>query len=199
MSDSYSSSSYYYSSSTSTNNGSTSTGHRHVTTSYTNNDGTTIVRTATQDLGQPAIVEERRYDRTGQELLEFKESESGTSAGGVKRITDLDDEDASGFGITNAYGGPTQLIDEATSYDLDTTPFGSRILSRDSGAHDEHMDYDTAGATGHHREVEDMRGRMFVRDFDIDGRMARERRRYENPNTGVRIETEEDVDVSEVI
>lgn len=199
MSDSHSSSSYYYSSSTSSNNGSTTTGHRHITTSHTHNDGTTVVRTATQDLGQPAVVEERRYDRTGQELLGIKDLELGTSAGGVKRITDLDEEDASGLDITNTYGGPTPLIDEAASYDLGTNSFGSRILNRDSGAHDEHMDYDTAGGTSHHREVEDMRGRMFVRDFDIDGRMARERRKYENPSTGVRIETEKDVDVSDVI
>ncbi|KAJ5668517.1 uncharacterized protein N7477_007087 [Penicillium maclennaniae] len=187
MFNSYSSSSYYFSSTTNTNDGSTTTGHRHATTSYTDTDGSTVVRTATQDLGQPAVVEERRYDRTGQEQLQVKHPDYGTSAGGVRRITDLD-EDPSGLDITNAYGGPAQLIDEATS-----------IIGRDSGAYDEHMDYDTAGGASHHREVRDAGGRMFKRDLDIDGTVAREHREYENPNTGVRLVRNEDVDVSDVV
>ncbi|KAJ5119119.1 hypothetical protein N7448_010827 [Penicillium atrosanguineum] len=199
MFDSYSSSSYYYSSTTNAGDGSATTGRRHATTSYTDNDGTTVVRAVTQDLGQPAIVEERRYDRTGQEQLQIKESDHGTSAGGIKRITDLDEEDPSGLDISTAYGGPAPVIDEATSYDLETNPFGTKILDRDSGAYDEHMDYDTAGGTSHHREVRDVDGRMFKRNFDIDGRVAREHREYENPRTGIRLETDKDVDISDVI
>ncbi|KAJ6112162.1 hypothetical protein N7523_008223 [Penicillium sp. IBT 18751x] len=198
MFNSYSSSSYYYSSTTNTNDGSTTTGHRHATTSYTDTDGSTVVRTATQDLGQPAVVEERRYDRTGQEQLQIKHPDYGTSAGGVRRITDLD-EDPSGLDTLNAYGGPAELIDEATSYDRNTNPFGTTVIGRDSGAYDEHMDYDTAGGASHHRKVRDAGGRMFKRDLDIDGTVAREHREYENPNTGVRLVRNEDVDVSDVV
>lgn len=201
-SSSSSSSSYYYSS-TNTSDGNTTTGRRHATTSYTDKDGATVVRTATQDLGQPAIVEERRYDRTGQEQLILEKPDLGSLAGGVKRITDLDEEDASGLDITNPYGGPAQLIDESTSYDLDTNPFGAKIYDRDSGAYDEHMDYDTAAGTNHHREARDASGRRFHRDFEIDssgpGKVAREHREYENPTTGVRVERDEDVDISDVI
>ena len=199
MFNSSSSSSYYYSSTTNTDDGSTTTGRRHATTSYTDKDGTTVVRTATQDLGHPAVVEERRYDPTGQEQLQIKDPDLGTLAGGVKRITDLDEEDPPGLDITNAYGGPAQLIDEATSYDLNTNPFGTKIYDRDSGAYDEHMDYDTAGGASHHREVRDAGGRMFKRNFDIDGRVVREHREYENPKSGVRLVRDEDVDVSDVI
>lgn len=91
MSNSHSSSSYFYSSSSNTSDGEQSaTGHRYSTTSHTDADGNTTVRTARQGLGQPAIVEQRHYDRTGQEHLEAPGPE-GTSAGGVRRITDLDE------------------------------------------------------------------------------------------------------------
>ncbi|KAJ5917874.1 hypothetical protein N7454_010249 [Penicillium verhagenii] len=94
MSDSYTRSSYYYSSSTSTDNGTTTaTGHRYSTTSHTEPDGTTTVRTAHQDLGEVPIIEERRYDSTGQEeVAELAlPGPSGSSAGGIRRITDLDE------------------------------------------------------------------------------------------------------------
>ncbi|KAJ5210585.1 hypothetical protein N7472_000724 [Penicillium cf. griseofulvum] len=92
MSDSFTSSSYYYSSTTNGSDGKTTTGHRYSTTSYTEPDGTTIVRTAQQDLGQPAVVEERRYDNTGQEQQALPEPAGGTSAGGIRRIIDLEDD-----------------------------------------------------------------------------------------------------------
>jgi hypothetical protein len=208
MSDSYSSSSYYYSSTINRSDGATTTGHRHTTTSHTDKDGTTVVRSATQDLGQPAIVEERIYDRTGQEKLALGDSDPGTSlgtsAGGVKRITDLDEEGATGLDITNAYG-PAQLIDESTSYDLDTNAVGVKNYDPITGAYDEHMDYDTPAGSSHHREVRDAGGRMFRQDFDIDSsglsgrKMVRKHDEYENPNTGVRLAREDDVDVSDVI
>lgn len=87
MSESYSSSSYYYSSSSSADDGTSSTGQRYATTSHTEPDGTTTVRTVRQDLGEPAIVEERRFDQTGRQL-----TADDTSAGGMRRITDLDEE-----------------------------------------------------------------------------------------------------------
>ncbi|KAJ5651881.1 hypothetical protein N7507_009307 [Penicillium longicatenatum] len=91
MSDSYTSSSYYYSSSINTDEGTTATtGHRYSTTSHTDPDGTTTVRTAHQDLGEAPVVEERRYDSTGQEELALP-GPPGSSAGGVRRITDLDE------------------------------------------------------------------------------------------------------------
>ncbi|KKK14990.1 hypothetical protein P175DRAFT_0498325 [Aspergillus ochraceoroseus IBT 24754] len=84
-----SSSSYCYSSTTSSSGGSTTTGHRYTTSSQTNPDGVTTVRTARQDLGSPVIVEEHRYDSSGQELATIP---GDTLAGGVRRITDLDEE-----------------------------------------------------------------------------------------------------------
>lgn len=68
MPETYTSSSYYYSSATSTTDGTTTTGHRYTTTSHTDPDGNTVVRTAHQELGEPPVIEERRYDRTGQQL-----------------------------------------------------------------------------------------------------------------------------------
>ncbi|OQD77103.1 hypothetical protein PENDEC_c003G05471 [Penicillium decumbens] len=199
MSDMYSSSSFYYST-TNTSNGSATTGRRHITTSYTDSDGTTVVRTATQDLGQPAVVEERRYDHTGQEQLTLDGPDLGTSAGGVKRITDLDEEDAPGLDIASAYGG-SALIDEATSYDLGTNAFGTKIHDRDTGVYDEHMDYDTAGGTSHHREMRDAGGRMFRQDLDIDSarKVASEHREYEDPDTGARVERDDEVDMSGIV
>lgn len=90
MSNSQSSSTYYYSSSSNSDEG-TSTGHRYSTSSHTDSNGNTVVRTAHQDLGHPAVVEERRYDRTGQEQLEIP-GPGGSSAGGIRRITDLEEE-----------------------------------------------------------------------------------------------------------
>ncbi|KAJ5820018.1 hypothetical protein N7474_005609 [Penicillium riverlandense] len=176
MSDSYASSSYFYSSTTNTTNGANATGHRYTTSSHTEPDGTTVVRTAHQDLGQPVVVEERRYDRTGQEQLALPEP-TGTSAGGVKRITDLDDEDATGatsLDAGTAYGGPEaggtapqdtdENVVDRESVDLGTTPSGQR-----------------------------------VRDPLTEGSNSRESRQYEDPSTGARLLRQSDVDVSEVI
>lgn len=209
MSDSYSSSSYYYSSTTNTSDGTTTTGHRYTTTSHTEPDGTTIVRTAHQDLGQPVVIEERRYDRTGQEQLTL-DGPGGTSAGGVRRITDLDEEDSTGVDAGSAYGaGPSSgglLGDEYPvrkgSYDLESGPFGTRVVDPSTGAYDEHVDYGTERGSRHHREVRDAGGRRFRRDVEIEGdgggKSAREHREFENPVTGTRVERDEDVDVSDV-
>ncbi|KAJ5769420.1 hypothetical protein N7520_003979 [Penicillium odoratum] len=92
MPDSYASSSYYYSSSTDTDEGTiTATGHRYSTTSHTDSDGTTVVCTVHQDLGEPPVIEERRYDSTGQEEELALPGPDGSSAGGLRRITDLDE------------------------------------------------------------------------------------------------------------
>lgn len=109
MSDTYTSSSSYYYSST---DGSRA-GYRYATTSHTEPDGTTIVRTARQDLGQPPVIEERRYDRTGQEQLAL-EGPGGSSAGGVRRIMELDEH---GVQIPDDDG-----VDRG-SWDLSTTLF----------------------------------------------------------------------------
>ncbi|KAE8152250.1 hypothetical protein BDV25DRAFT_73536 [Aspergillus avenaceus] len=88
MSQSYSSSSYYYSSS-SADDGTTESGQRYATTSHTEPDGTKVVRTIEQGLGEPAILEERRFDPTGRQL-----TAGDSSAGGVRRIEDVDEEGA---------------------------------------------------------------------------------------------------------
>ncbi|KAF7588384.1 hypothetical protein BBP40_005777 [Aspergillus hancockii] len=92
MSESYSSSSYYYSSSSSADDGNTTTatGQRYATTSHTEPDGTTTVRTLRQDLGEPAIVDEKRFDQSGRQLTA---GDGDSSAGGVRQITDLDEEE----------------------------------------------------------------------------------------------------------
>jgi hypothetical protein len=199
MSDTYTSSSYFYSSTTNTTDGTTTTGSRYITSSHTEPDGTTIVRTAHQDLGQPAVVEERRYDRTGQEQLALP-GPAGTSAGGVKRITELEDEDATGatsLDAGTAYGGPAaggtarQDIDENVidreSMDLGTTPFGMRGLDPLAGAYEEHSDHGTDG-------------RRFERVGETGlSSTAKESREYEDPSTGARLRRQSDVDVSEVI
>ncbi|THC96658.1 hypothetical protein EYZ11_003863 [Aspergillus tanneri] len=60
-------------------------GHRYQTESHTAPDGSTVVRTAEQKLGEPPVYEEWRYDSQGQEYLP-------SSGGGQKRITELDED-----------------------------------------------------------------------------------------------------------
>jgi hypothetical protein len=169
MSDSYTSSSYYYSSTTNTTDGSTTTGHRYTTTSHTDPDGNTIVRTATQDLGAPAIIEERRYDRTGQEQL-LPAAAGMSSAGGVKRITDLDEEGETGAtthdpGTVYGPGSTASALDEGGGGEsvadvtqaggggeelgritYDSGPaFGGRTYDPSTGAYDESVVMDSDG------------------------------------------------------
>ncbi|KAL3468565.1 hypothetical protein BJX64DRAFT_282728 [Aspergillus heterothallicus] len=68
----------------------TESGHRYVKDSHTDPDGTTTVRTIRQDLGQPLIVEEHRYDQDGRELVALPDAKSD----GMKRIEDVEDEEA---------------------------------------------------------------------------------------------------------
>lgn len=202
MPESYTSSSYYYNSTTSNSGDTTSSGHRYSTSSHTDPSGTTIVRTARQDLGQPAVIEERRYDRTGQEELALPGPE-GTSAGGVRRITDLDEEDTAGSAAIdtgNAYGAAT--LGKSVGDDMDGS-FATKVYDPSSGAYDEHSDYDVDGGTRHHREMRDSNGRVFHRDFDVDtagfSSLARERKVFDDPQSGTRVQREENVDVSDII
>ncbi|KAL5343467.1 hypothetical protein BJX70DRAFT_354242 [Aspergillus crustosus] len=65
--------------------------HRYARTSHTDPDGTTTVRTIRQDLGEPVIVEEHRYDENGRELAALPDARS---EGMSRRIEDVkDDED----------------------------------------------------------------------------------------------------------
>lgn len=194
MAETYASSSYFYSS----GDGSPATGHRYSTSSHTEADGTTIVRTARQELGKPPVIEERRYDRTGQEQLALEEP-GGTSAGGVKRITDLSDEEMSRGGTPNILSDDN--VDRG-GWDLSTTPFGMRLFDSKTGAYDEHEDYSTGSGMRHHREVKDVSGRRFRRDVDIDSSglsKAKEHREFENPSTGRKFERDEEVDVSAIM
>ncbi|KAJ5864887.1 uncharacterized protein N7529_006803 [Penicillium soppii] len=210
MSDSFTSASYYYSSTTNGNDGKSTTGHRYSTTSHTQGDGTTIVRTAQQELGQPAIVEERRYDSTGQEQLALPEP-GASSAGGVRRITELEDDSDSDDSAAAArdlagVGGPAaQLLDgdgEDASFDFASAPLWSRVYDPMTGAYDEHSDYGIDGTARHHREVRDASGRRWRRDVDYEGdglsSSARENRIFENPSTGTRLRRESDIDVNNV-
>lgn len=98
-----SSTSYFYSSTTNTTDAGTTTGHRYSTASTTDVDGLTIVRTAHQDFGQPVVIEERRYDRSGQEQLPLPPIANET-----QRITDLDEE-------TTTYGDDSGMAIYALS------------------------------------------------------------------------------------
>lgn len=201
MADSYTSSSFYFSSTSTGDHGSTTTGHRYSTTSLTEADGTTIVRTARQDLGQPPIVEEHRYDSTGQEQLTLP-GPGGSSAGGVRRITDLDEEGSSELSALDDADG--SFSSGATpQFDGAAVPFGTRVVDVDTGAYDEHMHYYSDKSMRHHRELRDAAGRKFTRDVDFDpsgqGGTAHERRQFENPETGTKVEQDEVVQASEVI
>ncbi|CAI7605936.1 unnamed protein product [Penicillium glandicola] len=211
MSDSFTSSSYYYSSTTNGSDGKTTTGHRYSTTSHTEPDGTTIVRTAQQDLGQPAIVEERRYDNTGQEQLALPEPAGGTSAGGVRRITELEDDVSDSKNPTphvlaDFGGAAAQLLDgdgEDDSFNLVSSPLGSRVYDPVTGTYNDQPEYDIGGVTRRHRDMKDSSGRRLGRDVDFaaDGlsSSAKENRAYENPSTGSRVRRESDVDITNVL
>ncbi|EAL87270.1 hypothetical protein KXW98_000978 [Aspergillus fumigatus] len=210
MADSYTSSSYYYSSTTNTTNGSSTTGHRYTTTSHTDPDGNTVVRTAHQDLGQPAVVEERRYDRTGQEQLMLA-SGTETLPGGVRRITDLDDETgATTYDAGTQYGIPTGSANEReesshgdewwsssvgrSSYDIGPPLPGARTYNAYTGAYEEQRaDYDADGVP---RYRDRGRGRgQGQSGYSAEQRASRE---FET-DQGTRLKRETDVDMSDVL
>ncbi|KAJ5306093.1 hypothetical protein PENANT_c024G00386 [Penicillium antarcticum] len=210
MSDSFTSSSYYYSSTASGNDGQVTTGHRYSTTSHTESDGTTIVRTAHQDLGQPAMIEERRYDSTGQEQLSLPEplnagytSSSGsgaTSAGGVRRIVEIDEEDdtptptstpgvVSHSGPILAGGAAAQLLDgDGDDFDIGVQPRDSRVYNPMTDAYDQLGEFDVDHVTGQHRR---MIGSGASRDVGF--------RQFEDPSTGARVPRQSGFDVNNVI
>ena len=80
---SYSSTSY---SSSSTQNGQQTTGSHYAQQSYTDPSGTTV-RSASQNLGEAAVTEERRYDSQGQQLVGGSESKDLN-----RRIEDVSDD-----------------------------------------------------------------------------------------------------------
>ncbi|KAL2868563.1 uncharacterized protein BJX67DRAFT_349799 [Aspergillus lucknowensis] len=86
-----SSSTYYSSTSTTdgTNTKTTESGHRYTKAAHTEPDGTTTVRTIRQDLGEPVVVEEHRYDQAGRELAVLPDARSG----GMRKIEDIGDEE----------------------------------------------------------------------------------------------------------
>lgn len=104
MSNSYTTSSYSYSSSTSTNHGTSTTGHRSTTNSFTDPSGFTTVRTAHQNLGEPAVIDERRYDRSGNEEALIGGPDNR------ERITELGEGDSEESG--HVYGGPAVVSTE---------------------------------------------------------------------------------------
>ncbi|EAW11607.1 uncharacterized protein ACLA_093060 [Aspergillus clavatus NRRL 1] len=205
MADSYSSSSYYYSSTTNTTDGSTTTGHRYTTSSHTDANGNTIVRTAHQDLGQPAVIEERRYDRTGQEQ-QLLESGTSSLAGGVRRIAELDDEtSATTYDAGTAYGGAAssnqdqggEAGDEArrSSYDIGPSLYRARTYNPYTGAYEEQrVNYDSDGVPRYRKDG----GRSEHRSqsgYTTEERMSRE---FET-DQGTRLKRETDVNMSDVL
>ncbi|PLB45819.1 hypothetical protein P170DRAFT_512440 [Aspergillus steynii IBT 23096] len=94
MSEYYSStsSSSFYSSSSGSNTNGQESGYRTATSSHTAPDGSTVVRSAEQDLGGPAVFEERRFDGDGRERL-VGDSTTGHGGAGARRIENVDDEE----------------------------------------------------------------------------------------------------------
>lgn len=99
--------------------GSETTGHRYTTTSHTDPSGNTVVRTAHQDLGEPAIVEERCYDPTGQELVSVRPGtgagiDSSGGGGSRKIIEDMTDQECN----YNATSKGAASLDTSSNQDL---------------------------------------------------------------------------------
>ncbi|RHZ60789.1 uncharacterized protein CDV56_102114 [Aspergillus thermomutatus] len=207
MSDSYTSSSYYYSSTTNTTDGNTTTGHRYTTSSHTDPNGNTVVRTAHQDLGQPAVIEERRYDRTGQEQ-HLLPSGSSTLPGGVRRITDLEDETgATTYDAGTHYGVPTtgspgeregrRAGDESwsssvgqSSYDIGTPFARARTYNAYTGAYEEQrVDYDSDGVPRYRDRGRGQSG------YSAEQKASRE---FET-DQGTRLKRETDVNMSDLV
>lgn len=184
MSD-YASTSYFYSSTTSTSDAGAPVGQRYSTASTIDKDGTTIVRTARQDMGRPVVIEERRYDRSGQEELLPPVTEvagamvpsspaPATPIDVVRRITDLDDETAS-------YGDDTGMAiyalgtQDGTMWDGTNRGRARYVvpcsrLSRDgSETNVIRVDTSETGTT---------------------------RKEYEDPSTGARVRKESEIDMS---
>ncbi|KAJ5475591.1 hypothetical protein N7539_007878 [Penicillium diatomitis] len=210
MSESYTASSYYFSSASNSADGTTNaTGHRYKTSSLTEPNGTTTTYTTRQELGHSPTFEEHQFNNRGQEYFALPgPGGTGTSAGGVRRIVDMDNDEAGGgAGATTETGGQSEFSAfEASTPRLEdgaAVPFGTKVVDVDTGAYDEHMHFYGDTTMRHHREVRDDAGRRFTRDVDFDpaGRaeMAHERRLFENPETGTRVEREGDVEVSQVI
>lgn len=94
-SNTFSSSSVSYStssSSSSTSNNGQTTGYRTMQQSSSDPVNGTTVRSATQNLGEPAVQETRHYDAQGRELLEGAGSAGGADTS--RRIEDVTDAQA---------------------------------------------------------------------------------------------------------
>jgi len=74
-----------YTSSTSSDGHTTHTGHREARHASTDPSGGTTVWQATQDLGQPIMEQERRFDAEGREMI-------GGGDAGRARIEDVSEE-----------------------------------------------------------------------------------------------------------
>lgn len=186
-----SSTSYSYSSTTNTADSGATTGHRYSTSSTTDKDGTTVVRTARQDMGRPVVIEERRYDHTGQEELlppvtevagdmgfsstPSTPAESENDDGEVRRMSDLDGE-------TKAYGNDSGMALYALSGQ------GGPAWRPGNG-----------GEAKYAALLEETRfiGLMLIRTKTSE--TGTTRREYEDPSTGARMRKESEIDMSTVL
>jgi hypothetical protein len=156
------------------------------------------------------MIEERRYDSTGQEQLALREPagvgstsagiSAGTSAGGVRRITAVDEDDktptppttpdlVSHSGLILAGGAAAQLLDgDGDDFDIGVQPRGSRVFDPMTDAYDQIGEFEVDKITGHHRRTI---GRGTRRDV--------ESRQFENPSTGARVPRQTGFDVNKVI
>ncbi|KAN0080714.1 hypothetical protein V8E54_003918 [Elaphomyces granulatus] len=80
------------------------------------------------------------------------------------------------------------------------TRAGSTSYDPDTGAYNQHIDYDdTDGTRRHHREHMDAVGRYYHRDVDRDtsknGSEVRVQKDYVNPNTGTSYHRETEYDI----
>jgi hypothetical protein len=164
----FTSTSFSYTSTTNTDGG-TTTGRRFSTASTTDKEGLTIIRTARQDLGQPAIIEERRYDKSGQEqqlpappeMAALPSPGAGMGEPGegeVQRITEVNDETAS-------YGGG----------DMGTEVYGLNSKENVNGSW----------------------GNLGTATEPVETGTTRVQ--YEDPNTGAKLRKESEIDMSQVL
>lgn len=95
-SNTFSSSSFSYSTSSSStsSDGQQTTGYRSMQQTSSDPVNGTTTRSATQNLGEPAIAETRHYDPQGRELLEGAGSAGAGGANASRRIEDVTDAQA---------------------------------------------------------------------------------------------------------
>lgn len=78
------------------------------------------MRTAHQDLGAPAVIEERHYDRTGQEMLPSDSDSDQRQWGTRRRIADITDDEEYNYGVTST--GAASVDSSSQDFSMENIP-----------------------------------------------------------------------------